>query len=79
MSGRGRRASLPPPGWEPPERLVATPDTCTVLFIEEKGRRSRVYDFTKLGVPGGVQRWMARCFARATGPRGGASYTFDGR
>jgi hypothetical protein len=51
---------------------VVTPNTCTVLFTEEKGRRSRLYDFTKLPVAGDVQRWMARCFARATGPRGGA-------
>ena len=72
MSGRGRRASQPPAGWEPPERLVVTPDTCTVLFIEEKGRRSRLYDFTRFPVAADVQRWMARCFARATGPRGGA-------
>jgi len=72
VSGRGRRASLPPAGWEPPERLVVTPDTCTVLFTEEKGRRSRVYDFTKFPVSGELQGWMARCFARAAGPRGGA-------
>jgi len=72
VSGRGRRASLPPPGWAPPERLVITPEACTVLFIEEKGRRSRLYDFTKFPVAADVQRWMARCFARATGPRGGA-------
>jgi hypothetical protein len=72
MSGRGRRASQPPPDWDPPERLVITPDTCTVLFIEEKGRRSRLFDFTTLPVTPQLQHWMARCFARATGPRAGA-------
>ena len=51
---------------------MVTPETCTVLFTEEKGHRSRLYDFTKLPVAADVQRWMARCFARATGPRGGA-------
>ncbi len=51
---------------------MVTPDTCTVLFTEEKGRRSRLYDFTKLLAAADVQRWMARRFARATGPRSGA-------
>ncbi len=71
MSRGGRRASVPPEDWQPPERLVVTEDECSVLFIEEKGRRSKVYDFTKLNVPAGIQRWLARSFARATGPTSG--------
>ncbi|MFH8681244.1 hypothetical protein [Streptomyces lydicus] len=41
------------------------------MVIEEKGRRSKVYDFTNLDVPTGIQRWLARSFARATGPNSG--------
>lgn len=43
-----------------------------MTFIEESGRRSRVYDFTTVSAPPGLQRWMAEAFARVTGPRGGA-------
>jgi hypothetical protein len=63
---------VPGRGWEPPERLVITPQTCTVLFTEESGRRSKTYDFTILPLSSALQRWLAAAFARATGPRGGA-------
>lgn len=71
-AGRGRRASLPPRAWEPPERLVVTPEACTVLFIEENGCRSKVFDFTPLPLPAQLRVWMAGRFADVTGPRGGA-------
>ncbi|WP_158942393.1 hypothetical protein [Streptomyces sp. ERV7] len=71
MSRRGRKASVPPGNWQSPERLIITEDECSVFFVEEKGRRSKVYDFTKLQVSTGIQRWLARSFARATGPTSG--------
>ncbi|MGW2105819.1 hypothetical protein [Streptomyces sp. NPDC001948] len=73
MSRRGRKASVPPGNWQSPERLVVTEDECSVFFVEEKGRRSKVYDFTKLQVSTGIQRWLARSFARATGPASGVN------
>jgi hypothetical protein len=51
---------------------VTTPQTCTVLFTEESGRRSKTYDFTILPLSSQLQHWLAAAFARATGPRGGA-------
>jgi hypothetical protein len=42
------------------------------MFIEETGTRSKVFDFSGLPVQAGVQEWLARCFARMTGPRAGA-------
>ncbi|MEV7722175.1 hypothetical protein [Streptomyces sp. NPDC088184] len=68
MSRRGRKASVPPGDWQSPERLVITEDECSVFFVEEKGRRSKVYDFAKLQVSADIQRWLARSFARVTGP-----------
>ncbi|WDZ88797.1 hypothetical protein [Nocardiopsis sp. HUAS JQ3] len=53
------------------ERLVLTQDECSVFFVEEKGRRSKVFDFAKLQVSVGIQQWLARSFARATGPTSG--------
>lgn len=55
-----------------PDRLVITPKTCTVLFTEESGRRSKTFDFTTLPLTFEPQVWLAMAFARATGPRGGA-------
>ncbi|MFF3499442.1 hypothetical protein [Streptomyces sp. NPDC003247] len=75
MSRRGRRASLPGAGWQPPERLVVTDTECTVRFTEEKGRRSRVFDFGFVPVAGELQRWLAEVFAAATGPRTGVKST----
>ncbi|MEO3749420.1 hypothetical protein [Streptomyces sp. B6B3] len=40
-------------------------------YIEEKGRRSRVFDFSGVPVSGVLQRWLAEVFATATGPRRG--------
>jgi type II secretory pathway component PulJ len=42
------------------------------LFIEETGARSKVFDFSRLPVRDGVREWLARGFARMTGPRAGA-------
>ncbi|MFC9835579.1 hypothetical protein ACFVKB_17465 [Rhodococcus sp. NPDC127530] len=69
---RGRRASQPHQAWAPPQRLVIAPGTCIVTFIEENGRRSKIYDFTTVPVAPALQRWMATTLARATGPRSGA-------
>ncbi|MFJ1842791.1 hypothetical protein [Streptomyces sp. NPDC088146] len=71
MSRGGRKASIPPGDWQPPERLVITESECSVFFVEEKGQRSKVYDFTKLQVRAGIRQWLARSFARATGPTSG--------
>ncbi|TMR88500.1 hypothetical protein EJK15_65890 [Nonomuraea basaltis] len=43
-----------------------------MLFVEEQGRKSRIFDFSAFPVSVELQQWMARCFARTTGPRGGA-------
>ncbi|MFF3874187.1 hypothetical protein [Streptomyces sp. NPDC001978] len=71
MSRGGRKASVPPGDWQPPERLVITEDECSVFFVEEKGRFSKVYDFRNLQVDTGIQQWLARSFAQATGPTSG--------
>ena len=68
----GQRASRPPQGWDAPARLDARRDPLSVMFIEETGARSRVFDFSGLPVQAGVQEWLARGFARMTGPRAGA-------
>ncbi|MFI0716383.1 hypothetical protein ACH4SK_38475 [Streptomyces inhibens] len=71
MSGRGRGAVLPDQGWVPRQRLTVTAEVCTVLFIEESGSLSKVFDFTTIPVGVELQRWLAAAFARATGPRSG--------
>jgi hypothetical protein len=45
-------------------------DALTVRFIEESGARSRTFDFSDLPCKPGTAAWLARVFARATGPRG---------
>ncbi|MFE9614202.1 hypothetical protein [Streptomyces sp. NPDC006012] len=42
-----------------------------MLFTEENGRRSKIFDFTTLPLGFELQAWLAAAFARATGPRGG--------
>lgn len=67
----GRRASLPAADWAPPERLTDSGSLCQVLYISEDGRGSKVYDFTRFAVDPLLQQWLARAFARATGPASG--------
>jgi hypothetical protein len=67
----GRGAALPDGAWEPPQRTPpGGPDT-TVVFIEEASGTPKVFDFTRLPGEAGVQCWLARAFARRTGPRSG--------
>jgi len=67
----GRGAALPDGAWEPPQRTPpGGPDT-TVVFIEETSGTPKVFDFTRLPGEAGVQCWLARAFARRTGPRSG--------
>ncbi|MCX5129428.1 hypothetical protein [Streptomyces sp. NBC_00347] len=49
-----------------------TSDRCEVLFIEEKGQRSKVYDFLLLEADPQIQQWLARSFSRAVGDTAGA-------
>ena len=71
MSGRGgRRASVPEGGWRPVER-VEGPDGTLVRFVEERTGRQKVFDFSGLPVTAGMGQWLARVFARRTGPRSG--------
>ena len=70
--GRGGRAAALPDGtWEAPQRTPpGGPDT-TVVFIEETSGTPKVFDFSRLPGEAGVQCWLARAFARRTGPRSG--------
>jgi hypothetical protein len=65
----GRRAALPDPAWQPPERLIVDGDRIAVRFVEETGGRSRVFDFAGLPVEPGMRRWLAGVFARQAGAR----------
>jgi hypothetical protein len=65
----GRRAVLPGAGWTAPEQLLD--GGLSVRFITERNGREQVFDFAGLPVEPGVARWLARAFARRTGPRHG--------
>ena len=67
----GCLAALPDADWQPPQRVPADAGAMTVRFIEESGARSQVFDFARLSGEPGIQRWLARAFARRTGPRSG--------
>lgn len=70
MSGSsrgGRRASQPDNAWRPVTPL--RPDGVSVLFIEESGGRSRVFDFGRLPVPEQIARWCARVLSNRFGAR----------
>ena len=69
VSRGGRRAVLPRAGWTAPEQLLA--DGLSVRFISEKSGRETIFDFTGLAMEPEVARWLARAFARRTGPRHG--------
>ncbi|MFG2235934.1 hypothetical protein ACGFNX_39075 [Streptomyces sp. NPDC048723] len=68
MSRGGHRASLPDPSWQPPQRGVLPDGGGTLArFLEESGRRSRTYDFSKFKVAHALQQWLARSFSRRVG------------
>lgn len=61
---------MPPAGWTPPERLVVSQATGTaVRFIEQSGRRERIFHFDDVALRPGVREWLALVFAAAVGPR----------
>jgi len=66
MSGAGRRAVQPPPGWQPPARR----DGCLVEFVSEDGRQRKVFDFATLPGRQQIREELAVAFAEATGPLG---------
>ncbi|REF00739.1 hypothetical protein [Thermomonospora umbrina] len=63
----GRRAAQPDAGWQAPERLLN--DEMAVRFIAERDGQEEIFDFAPLPVQPPVTRWLARAFARRTGPR----------
>lgn len=65
----GRRAVLPGAGWAAPERLLE--GGLAVRFIAEKTGKEQIFDFAGLPAEPEVARWLARAFARRTGPRHG--------
>lgn len=69
MSRGGRHAALPARGWQPPERILADSGGTSVRFVEQGGLKSKVFDFGRLPVEPGMQRWLAQAFANRTGPR----------
>ena len=75
MSGRGRggrRASRPPAGWQPPERLPESGGRTAVVFYEEQSGKSHVLDFSSFPAPLALQQWMAVLLAARCGARGGS-------
>ncbi len=69
----GRRAAQPATGWKPPERLLD--GGLAVRFIAEKSGQEKIFDFVGLLVQPEVARWLARAFARRTGPRHAMKHT----
>lgn len=69
----GRRAAQPATGWKPPERLLD--GGLAVRFIAEKSGQEKIFDFVGLPVEPEVARWLARAFARRTGPRHAMKHT----
>ncbi|WP_071343788.1 hypothetical protein [Nocardia seriolae] len=66
MSGRGRSAALPPPGWRPPPRR----DGWRVEFASDDGRQHRCFDFTALRGDLRIREELVCAFVEATGPLG---------
>lgn len=69
----GQRAAQPAAGWKPPERLLG--GGLAVRFIAEKTGQEKIFDFAGLPVEPEVARWLARAFARRTGPRHAMKHT----
>ena len=68
------------PGWPPGERArrrlaagrrLEGPGGTLVRFAEERTGRQKVFDFSGFAGTAGMQQWLARAFARRTGPRSG--------
>jgi hypothetical protein len=60
---------LPGAGWAAPERLLE--GGLAVRFVAEKTGKEQIFDFGVLPAEPEVARWLARAFARRTGPRHG--------
>lgn len=60
MSGRGRKAVLPPPDFQATERIAA--DGLQVTVLNKEGFE-RVFDFAAIGVPQPMRCSLARAFA----------------
>ncbi|MBB6421831.1 hypothetical protein [Streptomyces sp. AK010] len=60
MSGRGRRAVLPPPGFQATQRIAA--DGLQVTVVNKEGYE-RVFDFAELSIPQSMRGSLARAFA----------------
>ncbi|MFD9303005.1 hypothetical protein ACFWCB_10060 [Streptomyces sp. NPDC060048] len=60
MSGRGRKAVLPPPDFQATERIAA--DGLQVTVLNKEGFK-RVFDFAELSVPQPMRGSLARAFA----------------
>ncbi|AQT70528.1 hypothetical protein [Streptomyces sp. fd1-xmd] len=60
MSGRGRKAVLPPADFQATERVAA--GGLLVTVVNEEGFE-RVFDFAAMAVPGPMRRSLARAFA----------------
>ena len=60
MSGRGRRAVLPPPDFQATQRIAA--DGLQVTVVNKEGY-GRVFDFADLSVPEPMRGSLARAFA----------------
>lgn len=66
MSGSGRAARRPPPGWVPPSRR----DGLRVEFVSEDGRQRKWFDFADLLGREQIRAEIADAFEAATGPLG---------
>lgn len=77
----GRKASQPPTGWQPPERLLSEGDGTVVRFLAQSGDAERIFDFGNIRdkdgdlveIALGIQQWLARAFTRRTSPRSGVT------
>jgi len=71
VTGRGsRRAAVPGGGWRPVDRIDPA-GGMLARFVEERTGRQKTFDFSDLPAPEGMRQWLARAFARRTGPRSG--------
>ncbi|PWJ05066.1 hypothetical protein DKG34_25005 [Streptomyces sp. NWU49] len=77
----GRKASQPPAGWQPPERLLSEGDGTVVRYLAQSGDAERVFDFGNIRdkdgdlveIELGIQQWLARAFTRRTSARSGVT------
>src|SRR5258708_35791244 len=69
----GRGAAQLVAGWKVPEGLLE--GGLAVRFIAEKSGQEKIFDFAALPGEPPVGRWLARAFARRTGPRHAMKHT----